>query len=310
VKPNERGLLLDMAGELLAAGQVDRLVSELTDAETAQDFWSDPQAVTGVFELQGAHLATSHLLNAAMVGPDRGLRVVLPVPGSRGVPGQVHGARIVVDGVVPAGEDDAPCVVATDSDDLLFIGGLRTDPVAGFDPALGLLRARGTVTLDDCLPAPAELNWDALVTRGARALAAELLGVGRGALEQAIRHVQDRQQFGRPIGAFQSVRHRLADVHIALEGAREVLDSTDASLDAALQVLVVKALAGRAALLAVQAAQQVCGAMGFTQEYGLHRYVRRAYLLDSLLGGSESAESELGAWALMRRRTPDRLVML
>jgi len=122
--------------------------------------------------------------------------------------------------------------------------------------------------------------------------------------------VQDRHQFGRPIGSFQTVQHRLADALIAETGAREVLTAAGEPTDGVVERLVVKAVAGRAALIAVAAAQQVCGAMGFTAEFGLHAYVRRAYLLDALLGGSEDAEADLAAYVLTTGLPPRQLVSL
>jgi alkylation response protein AidB-like acyl-CoA dehydrogenase len=214
----------------------------------------------------------------------------------------VTGTDIVVDGVLvaPLAVD---LVVGTDSGDVLLVQGFSAEPVVGFDPELALHRVTGVVTLDDCASFGSPVGWDVLVARAARALAHELVGVAAATRGIATRHVQERQQFGRPIGAFQSVRHRLADGLIAETGARELLDA-DEPTDSVVELLLRKASAGRAALHTVQAAQQVCGAMGFTAEFGLHRYVRRAYVLDSLLGGSEDAEFDLGSTALATGRVP------
>jgi len=316
VTPDEREAVLETAAHLLSAGRADELVAELADAGLGAELWSDTAAVAGLFELHGKHLAASRLLDLAMQRPADGwgCRVVLPLPGSPGPPGQVRGATVAIAGVVlspaAAPEADARYVLAVDSGDVVLVAGLHAGPAAGFDPELGLARISGQVTVGDCTPAPGDWGWDTLVTRGARALGYELLGLGGLALRIAKDYVGERRQFGHPIGAFQSVRHRLADAHIALTGAREVLDGTDEAVEPALQVLLIKALAGRAALRCVQAAQQVCGAMGFTAEFGLHRVVRRTYLLDSLLGGSEWATHELGNWALRSGRAPDRLMTL
>ena len=69
-----------------------------------------------------------------------------------------------------------------------------------------------------------------------------------------------------------------------------------------------EAVAGSAALQALAAAQQVCGAMGFTAEFGLHRLVRRGYLLDALLGGSEAAPARIAG--LLAAEGLPRLVAL
>jgi hypothetical protein len=276
--------------------------------------WSDPIATAELFALQGYHLAASRLLDLVVLnGHDLAGTpgVVLPVLGTAAPPALVMGRDILIDGVAMSG-DPSTLVVATDSADVFAISRhfLSLEAIHGFDPDLGLVRVSGQVTLAQCAPVPGQLDWERLTSRAARAIASELLGVCRGALEIATRHVRLRHQFGRPLGAFQVVRHRLADAYIAQTGAKALLDAAGEALDHVGQPLLIKALAGRAALLAVQAAQQVCGAMGFTAEFGLHRFVRRAYVIDSLFGGAEAAEADLGAHALASGSTPDRLVSL
>lgn len=303
--PEERRMLADWATQLLSSGRGEALVTELAESGMGAEVWSDPAAAGAVFEAHGAVCATSGLLDAYVLRPDgtgRTPRIVLPAPGSSAPPSRVAGTDITVDGVT-IGAGGADLVLGTDSGDLLLARGLSEVPVTGFDPDLGLIRVRGVVTLDDCTSLAIPVGWDVLVARAARVVAHELVGVAAAAREIATRHVQERMQFGRPIGTFQTVRHRLADGLIAETGARELLDAGEPT-DSVAEVLLRKAAAGRAALLAVQAAQQVCGAMGFTAEFGLHRYVRRAYVLDSLLGGSEDAEFELGSAALATGRIP------
>jgi hypothetical protein len=312
VSAEERQLVTELASRLLAEGRSDALVAELRDSGLGAELWSDSDAMAALFELHGSLCATSGLLGLAVLRPADGAisgLFVLPVPGEASPPGRVLGASIVIDGVVFGAGAAEPHVVATDSGDILLVRGLNTEPVHGFDPTLGLFRVEGCVRMAECEPAAGTPAWDVLLARSARIVAHQLVGVAHAALAIATRHVQERHQFGRPIGAFQTVRHRLADALIAETGAREVLDCVDDS-DPAVELLVVKALAGRAALIAVQAAQQVCGAMGFTEELGLHRFVRRAYLLDCLLGGSEAAEFELGSHVLATGHTPDRTALV
>jgi hypothetical protein len=310
--PEERRMVAELADEMFTNDRGSALVAELAGADAV---WEDAAAMAALFELQGRRVATSTLLDLAVLRLPAGepsTRFMLPPLGLCTPPGKVTGGQIVVDGVLVAGGGGDRVIVGTDSDDLLVIPGSALDfaPITGFDPLLGLTRVSGTVTLGQCGSAPAGHDWTLLVVRASRALAHELLGVCRAVLETATLHVQQRIQFGRPIGAFQAVRHRLADALVAETGSRELLAATDESLPAEWQVVLLKAQAGRAALLAVQSAQQVCGAMGFTEEFGLHRYVRRAYVLDSLFGGSEAAEVQLGALAVDTGRTPDRLITL
>jgi hypothetical protein len=298
---DECELLLEMAGKLLAAGHGDQLAAEIAESGMAAELWSDAESLGSLFELHGSLCASSPLPDLAVLRPDdasQPVRLLLPVPGSAAPPGLVVGSEIVVDGVALSPPDTAALVVGADSGDVLQVRGADIQDVRGLDPELGLVRVRATVTLDDCQPAYALPHWSVLEARAARVLAHELLGVAAAARTIAVRHVQERHQFGRPIAAFQAVRHRLADALIAETGAREVVAAAGEPLDFVTERLIVKAVAGRAALLNVQAAQQVCGAMGFTAEFGLHRLVRRAYVLDALLTGSEDAEEHLAATAL------------
>ncbi|WP_405995718.1 acyl-CoA dehydrogenase family protein [Streptomyces sp. NBC_00986] len=118
-----------------------------------------------------------------------------------------------------------------------------------------------------------------------------LLGTGRAMLALARQHAVDRVQFGRPLASFQAVRHRLAETLVALDGAEATLVAVDDELGA----LLAKAAAGKAALTAARHCQQVLGGIGFTAEHDLHRHVRRAMVLDGLLGSARELTREAGA---------------
>ena len=132
-----------------------------------------------------------------------------------------------------------------------------------------------------------------------------LLGTGRAMLDLARAHALERLQFGRPIASFQAVRHRLAETVVALDGAEATLVAAHDDLGA----LLAKAAAGQAALTAARHCQQVLGGMGFTAEHGLHRHVRRALVLDGLLGSARELTREAGALLLETRSAP-RLINL
>lgn len=134
---------------------------------------------------------------------------------------------------------------------------------------------------------------------GRLALGWWLVGTGRAMLALARAHALDRTQFGRPIAAFQAVRHRLAETLVELDGAEAALaaphDPADLDpSDTDLAALLGKAAAGRAARTAVRHCQQVLGGIGFTAEHELHRHVRRALVLDGLLGGERELTREAG----------------
>ncbi|MFD7999312.1 acyl-CoA dehydrogenase family protein [Streptomyces mirabilis] len=140
---------------------------------------------------------------------------------------------------------------------------------------------------------------------GRRALGWWLLGTGRAMLALARSHVLDRTQFGRPLASFQAVRHRLAETLVALDGAESTLLAAEDDLGC----LLAKAAAGQAALTAARHCQQVLGGIGFTAEHDLHRHVRRALVLDGLLGSARELTREAGALIREGRSAP-RLVQL
>ncbi|GAA5052214.1 acyl-CoA dehydrogenase family protein [Nocardia callitridis] len=128
------------------------------------------------------------------------------------------------------------------------------------------------------------------VTAGRRALGWWLLGTGKSMLDLARTHAVERAQFGKPVAAFQAVRHRLAETLVALEGAEATLLAADDDLGA----LLAKAAAGRAALTAAKHCQQVLGGIGFTAEHDFHRHLERAMILDGILGNARELTQEAG----------------
>ena len=143
---------------------------------------------------------------------------------------------------------------------------------------------------------------------GRQALGWWLVGAGRAMLSLARQHALDRSQFGRPVASFQAIRHRLAETLVAIEGAEATLVAAAAEPDD-LSFLLAKAAAGQAALTAARHCQQVLGGIGFTAEHELHRHVKRALVLDAVLGSSRELTREAGK-ALRARGFAPRLTQL
>jgi len=124
------------------------------------------------------------------------------------------------------------------------------------------------------------------------ALAADSVGVAARALALSVTWARERQQFGRPIGSFQAISHRCADMLVAIEGARsQVLAAADADLAAPeteLQVDLAGAAALDAAVSATEVAVQIHGGTGFTWEYPAHLLLRRARANAVLMGRPDS----------------------
>lgn len=259
-------------------------------------------AVSLLFELQGEAGTTSSALDrvlaAALGGDGEAAAVVLPRLGRTGPPANARG---VIGGLATAAVLDAKhALVAVDGGVAsVATADLELRPVAGIDPELGLVEVNGEVTGPVAPAAP----WADAIAVGQVALAHELVGAARAMLEQARAHALDRIQFGRPVAGFQAVRHRLAEAYVAIEGADAAVDAAwdDGS---ALLSAVAKAVAGRAALDAGRHAQQVLAGIGFTTEHPLHRFVRRTFVLDRLLGDSASLTRRIGADLLASRHLP------
>ena len=124
---------------------------------------------------------------------------------------------------------------------------------------------------------------------GALATAAQLVGAGQALLSAAVDYAKQRTQFGRVIGSYQAIKHKLADVHIALELARPLVYGAALSLaaessDTARDVSAAKVAAAEAARLAARNALQTHGAIGFTAEHDLSLWLLRVLALRSAWG--------------------------
>lgn len=122
---------------------------------------------------------------------------------------------------------------------------------------------------------------------GTLATAAQLLGMASAMLASAADYAQARKQFGRAIGSFQAVKHQLADVAIAVEMARPLVHAAALGVDGLVSegtdvrrdVAAAKVAAGDAAYLASRRALQVLGAIGYTTEHDLSRYLTKTRAL-------------------------------
>ncbi|NJP23802.1 acyl-CoA dehydrogenase [Microbispora sp. SCL1-1] len=128
--------------------------------------------------------------------------------------------------------------------------------------------------------------WEALA-RGAGLLASEQLGVAEWCLTTTVAYVKERRQFARPVGSFQAVKHRLADLWLEVVGARAAARNAAALLaeapaagplgdEAAVAVAVAQAHCGAVAVHAAEECVQLHGGIGMTWEHPAHLYLKRA----------------------------------
>ena len=146
---------------------------------------------------------------------------------------------------------------------------------------------------------------DAVVRRATVALAAEMVGTARRLFDMALEYAKQRIQFDRPIGSFQAIQHRLAELSLAVERADAAVQyaamTVDAdSVDARRATHVAKAAAGAAATRAAKDSIQVHGGIGYTWEHDLHLFIRRAYGSESWLGTTAWHHDQLAALLLDR----------
>ncbi|MFD7502923.1 acyl-CoA dehydrogenase family protein [Streptomyces sp. NPDC059850] len=156
------------------------------------------------------------------------------------------------------------------------------DPARRLAPPLpgGKRLARGPAVAEAAARAA---DWAAFAT------AAQSLGAGFALLDRTVVYVKQRTQFGRAIGSFQAVRHQLADVLIGLEFARPLLHGAAVALaaggpGAGAEVAAAKVAAGEAAYAAARTALQLHGAIGYTDEYDLSLWIRKARALRGAWG--------------------------
>ncbi|MFI0241513.1 acyl-CoA dehydrogenase family protein [Streptomyces sp. NPDC016845] len=159
-------------------------------------------------------------------------------------------------------------------------GGAGGVPIASVDPLTPL-----HVVSRDQLPVPG----------GRRLLyAAEQLGSAGRTLDMAVQHARQRQQFGRPVGAFQAIKHLCADMLVRVELARVAVYAAAVTRDP-VEIAAAGLLADEAAVRGARDCLQVHGGMGFTWEADVHLHLKRAWVRAELGGGARAAEETLAA---------------
>jgi alkylation response protein AidB-like acyl-CoA dehydrogenase len=170
-------------------------------------------------------------------------------------------------------------------------------------------RTRAVAWVDPTAVVHDELGGPDAVTRhhdvGAVAYSAELLGIAQRMLDAAVDYAKERVQFGKPIGSFQAVKHRCADMLVDVEGMRSAVwwaawcvsvDHPDASVAAS----TAKSWCSEAGLRVCESALQVHGGIGFTWECDVHLYLKRAQLDGIAFGGASHHLTRLSG--LLRER--------
>ncbi len=209
-----------------------------------------------------------------------------PGPAKRLLPALASGASMATVAYEDVSSEEGAFALDGDAADVRLSvtpAGLRLAPGydgvrPSLDPARRLARlSAGGELLSVGPPAPRALLTARLAT------AAQALGVGLALLERTVAYVGRRTQFGVPVGSFQAVKHRLADTRIALEFARPLVLGAAVTMAPA-DVAAAKASACEAAYGAARTALQAHGAIGYTAEYDLSRWLTKARALRTAWG--------------------------
>jgi acyl-CoA dehydrogenase-like protein len=186
-------------------------------------------------------------------------------------------------------DTDAVERIAVVSDDGLGVGPISE---CTFMPVETIDWTRHLFTPDVILGGTDPTEVEALLERAWVALSAELLGTTRWLLDRTIAYAKERHQFGRPIGSFQAVQHKLADMALAHQQAWSAVYYAAMAIDAAdpdrhRAAHVAKIMAGEAAKRCAKDGIQIHGGIGYTWEHDLHLYIRRAYGSEHLFGTAD-----------------------
>lgn len=193
------------------------------------------------------------------------------------------------------------------SADRLVLHDLTVGDRPGAEPAMDQTRCVGWLRADR--PGATDIGGpdaaNALLDRGAVASSAESLGAAARALEMAVEHAKQRVQFGQPIGSFQAVKHRCADMLVDVEGMRSTVYHGAWSIaagdpDASVAASTAKVWCADAARRTMASSLQVHGGIGFTWEHDLHFFLKRAQLDQVSFGDAPAHRDRLAG--LLRAR--------
>jgi alkylation response protein AidB-like acyl-CoA dehydrogenase len=176
--------------------------------------------------------------------------------------------------------DVADIVVGTDGSRLTRWTGFRAEPAVTMDPTRRLGRITAEPT-QDIGTDPGIADYAAIL------LAAEQIGAASRCLDLTVQYTKDRVQFGRPIGSFQALKHRMADLYVAVSAARAVVEDAIAEAETApspSSAALARVVASEAFSKVAGEAVQLHGGIAITWESDIQLYFKRAHGSSQLLG--------------------------
>jgi alkylation response protein AidB-like acyl-CoA dehydrogenase len=239
-------------------------------------------------------------------------------PGDFTMEAKADGDGIVLDGekiLVPDATSADFFLVATSDGRRHLVergaDGVSITPEPSIDPTRRFFSVRFEgvkVAAADTLPGEAE-DYFPVLHRLCVALAAESTGIAQRTMEMAVEYAKDRQQFGRPIGAYQAVSHRCAQMLLETENARSAVYGAAWAADAEpdslpLAASMAKAYAGDAGWRVPDASIQVHGGIGFTWEHDLHFFLKRGRSNAAIFGDSKWHRERVADAVLVQAAEP------
>jgi alkylation response protein AidB-like acyl-CoA dehydrogenase len=218
---------------------------------------------------------------------------------ARGAVGEAHDGLAEL--VVGAGEADVFVLVEGDTAFVLAREDADVQELQSIDPTRSAARVRAETAKTDDLPG----DVGSALSRACIAIAAELVGVSERALEMTVAYVKERRQFGVPVGSYQAVSHRCAQMLLDTEKARSLTAFAAWAADADPERLgeaaaMAKAAAADAGREVTAGAIQAHGGIGFTWEADVHWLYKRAQIDAALLGGAKTQRAHVAALLSVR----------
>jgi hypothetical protein len=309
----------------LAASAPDGLLTTALDAFGWRDLLAaHPEAaVSALFDAQGRTGTWSAALHDVLAsdvetfGITNQVSVVLPRPGSSR-PGARHDGKVTVDGILLGPRDESAMLVVAVSSarrERLAVAvepeDLQIERRQGLDPGLVVYAVSGTTGRMTVLAEDdrADAWWETAQGRGRLALCRQMVAALFVMIEQARSHVSERAQFGRLVGTFQAVRHKLVEAHVATTAADCATATAWESDDLPLAAATAKVVTSKAVAVTAGHTQQLLAGVGFTAEHPFHRFMKRAVVLERMLGSGAELAPEVGRQLADRGEAP-RLVQL
>jgi len=300
-----------LGGADASFAEVAVILDEIGRAAKPTSYLGGAVLAIGTLNALAANDSRDQLLTAVSSGATK-VAVALPTDGGSRPRFRLDGLRLsgLAEFVPDAGEAEVLLLPAEESDGTPVMAVLRAD-AAGLavtaQPVLDETRRLAVVSVTGLdidntevwrFDGDAQQAFGRLLDRARVAVACDSLGLSETMLANTVSYVAVRQQFGRPIGSFQAVKHACADMLVQVEVGRRLLDAAvdamvQASPDATTATLMAKSHVCAAAVDVIGKAMQLHGGMGYTWESGVHVYLKRAALNRSLFGSPAAHRKQL-----------------